>query len=182
MVGLARRKERVDALAKKLSNASGQLHSIKCDVTSEQDILNAFKWTKDHLGPISILINNAGVYKSVMLTESPTQDFRHILDTNVVGLCVATREAAKSMMENKIDGHIIHISSVASQQVFFVGGGVYSASKYAVRALTEGLRKEFVEKKSKCKITVSIFKAFWSENNIYLISTRNKYDHFRSLI
>lgn len=153
-MGLARRREKIEALSKKLSKQQGDLFPIKCDITCEEDIMKAFRWISDNLGPISILVNNAGIHKDIDLISARTEDMKAILDTNVLGLCIATREAAKNMMQNKIDGHIVHISSVSSYYVF-PGGGVYSASKHAVRALTEALRKEFNTMQCKCKITVS---------------------------
>lgn len=83
-----------------------------------------------------------------------------MLDTNVLGLCIATREALKSMKKNDInDGHVIHINSVAGHWVpFFDGISIYPASKHAVTALTETLRQELISKGSKIRVTVmSVF-------------------------
>lgn len=79
-----------------------------------------------------------------------------MLDTNVLGLCIATREALKIMNKNGIsDGHVIHINSVAGHWVpFFTGISIYSASKHAVTALTETLRQELISKGSKIRVTV----------------------------
>lgn len=158
VVGFARRVEKIEELSKKLKAKSGKLHAVKVDLKEEKDILNAFKWVLEKLGPISILINNAGIMKKVYLTKSPTSDFRDIFEVNVMALCICTREASKIMMENKIDGHIIHISSVAAHYIISADAGVYCASKFSVRALTETLRKEFLEGKCKIKITVWITK------------------------
>lgn len=146
--------EKVEELSKTLKGP-GKLHPFKCDVTKEEDVLKAFQWVGENLGPISILVNNAGVGALVDLTSAPTEEFKAIFDTNVLGLCLATREASKVMLEKKIDGHIVHISSVAAHSVGLGSFGVYCASKHAVHALTEGLRKTFCEKGSKARITVS---------------------------
>lgn len=157
VVGLARRIERVEELAKKLANKPGKLHAFKADMTKEENILDAFQWTKKNIGPVSILVNNAGVAKPATLTEGETHLWKAIYDTNVLGLCIATREAVKQMRENNIDGHIIHINSIAGHKV--VGGSsVYSSSKFAVTALTETLRQELNSLKTKIKITVSDLK------------------------
>lgn len=63
VVGLARRVEKVEELSKILEGKSGKLHAVKCDVSNKDDVIKAFKWIKDNLGPVSILINNAGLYK-----------------------------------------------------------------------------------------------------------------------
>ncbi|XP_068894715.1 farnesol dehydrogenase-like isoform X2 [Tenebrio molitor] len=154
VVGLARRSERVEELAKKLQSKKGKLHAVKADISKEEDILNAFKWTSDNLGPVHILVNNAGIIQQTNLTEGDTEKWKRVLDTNVMGLCIATREAVKVMKSNKIDGHIIHINSVGGHGVpNFPGLNVYPASKHAVTALTETLRQELNHLGLKIKIT-----------------------------
>lgn len=157
VVGLARRLEKLEALSKKLQNKKGKFFHRQTDIKREEDILKAFKWTRENIGPVSILINNAGIASRVDLTNTPTEKVKELLDTNVIGLYVATREACKIMMENNIDGHIVHISSIAGHAVISAESGVYSASKHAVMVLTETLRKELVNKNSKIKISVSRF-------------------------
>lgn len=156
VVGLARRKERVEALAKSLESKPGKLYPFKADMTKESEILAAFEWTKKTLGPISILVNNAGIIRNTNLAEGNTDLWREVFETNVIGLCIATREAIRSMKENKIDGHIIHINSVAGHKVtYFPTLNVYPGSKHAVTALTEALRLELVNTGSRIKITVT---------------------------
>lgn len=155
-MGLARRKDRIEALALKLSGHKGRLHALKCDMTCESDILEAFKWVKANLGPVSVLVNNAGLSQPNTLIRGNTQMWKTVLDTNVLGLSIATREAVDQMMENGIDGHVIHINSILGHYVAHVPKlNMYSASKFAVTALTETLRQELVNLKSKIRITVS---------------------------
>ncbi|GLV42881.1 uncharacterized protein CBL_09961 [Carabus blaptoides fortunei] len=86
--------------------------------------------------------------------KGKTEDWKQILDTNVLGLCICTREAAKSMKENNIDGHVVHINGIFGHWVSdFPKLSVYGASKFAVTALTDTLRKEFNLKGSKIKVT-----------------------------
>ncbi|XP_068894765.1 farnesol dehydrogenase-like [Tenebrio molitor] len=154
VVGLARRSERVEELAKKLQGQKGKLYAIKADISKEEDILEAFKWTSDNVGPVHILVNNAGIVQQTNLIEGDTEKWKKTFDTNVMGLCVATREAVKIMKAEKIDGHIIHINSVAGHTVpNYPGLNVYPASKYAVTALTETLRQELNHLGLKIKIT-----------------------------
>lgn len=85
--------------------------------------------------------------------------WKKTFDLNVIGLLIATREAIKDMQANNIDGHVIHINSVAGHKVInFPGGNVYSATKHAVTALTESLRLELVRNNSKIRVTVSNIK------------------------
>lgn len=154
MVGLARRRGKIEDLSRKLQNKAGELFPVKCDLTIESDIVKAIKWTTENLGPISILVNNAGVYRKVNLTSSPTDDFKHMWDVNVTGLMITTREVSRNMLENNIDGHIVHISSIASQGVYYPESGGYCSSKHAVKALTEALRLEFNSIGCQVKVTV----------------------------
>ncbi|KAF2905348.1 hypothetical protein ILUMI_00831 [Ignelater luminosus] len=154
VVGLARRKEKLDELSKKLQNKPGKFYSLKADVSNEKEIIEAFQWVKDNLGPVSILINNAGFSRNTNLIDGETKDWKEILDTNVLGLCIATREAIKQMRANNIDGHIIHINSIVGHIVPHIPNmNIYPASKHAVTALTETLRQELNSIGSKIKIT-----------------------------
>ncbi|XP_069683508.1 farnesol dehydrogenase-like [Periplaneta americana] len=153
VVGLARRVERVQELANTLKSASGKLYPLKCDVTKEEEVKEAFQWVKANLGGVHILVNNAGVASDNTLSDGPVEKWRKILDLNVLALSMCTKEALQSMKEKGVDdGHIVHINSVAGHSV---GDRLqmYSASKHAVTALTEGLRRELVNQKSKIRVT-----------------------------
>lgn len=156
VVGLARRKERIDELSKKLENKSGKLYSVKTDITKEEDILNAFQWVKNNLGPVHILINNAGTGRYIKFTDSDTATYRNILETNFLGLSIATKEALKNMEENHIDGHIINIGSMLGHRVPLPNLHLYPATKFAVRGLHETLKVELALMGSKVKITVCL--------------------------
>ncbi|KAJ8943901.1 hypothetical protein NQ318_019509 [Aromia moschata] len=152
VAGLARRKDRLDELANKLAGKKGKFYPVVTDVSKEEDILRAFAWTKENLGPVHILINNAGIAGRGNVHDGDTKLWTSIFDLNVLGLCIATREAIKDMKANSVDGHIIHINSIAGHRVV-LGGSVYPASKFAVTALAETLRLELNSLKSKIKIT-----------------------------
>ncbi|KAF2880510.1 hypothetical protein ILUMI_25663 [Ignelater luminosus] len=151
VVGLARNKEKLESLGKTLDGKSGKFYPYRTDITQEEDILKAFEWIKENVGPVHILINNAGVGRFAGLTDGETKLWKEVLDTNVLGLCIATREAIKDMKANNINGHIIHMNSIAGHKA--VNFNMYSASKFAVTALTETLRQELNSIGSKIKIT-----------------------------
>ncbi|XP_060520015.1 farnesol dehydrogenase-like [Cylas formicarius] len=154
VAGLARRKEKVEELSKKLSGEKGKLVAVQCDVTKESDIVTAFEYVLKNLGPTHILVNNAGLAQASSLIDGDTQAWKRVLDTNVLGLSIATREAIKQMKANNIDGHVIHINSITGHKVVnFPGASVYPASKYAVTALAETLRHEINSQNLKIKIT-----------------------------
>ncbi|KAF5293560.1 hypothetical protein FQA39_LY03045 [Lamprigera yunnana] len=154
VVGFARRKEKMEEHARSLEGKSGKFYPFKADISKEEDILNGFKWVKENLGPLSILINNAGIKRNTNLVDGDTKLWKETFDTNVMGLCIATREAVKDMKANGIDGHIVHINSMAGHRVSqVVVTNVYPASKFAVTALTETLRLELNSIGSKIKIS-----------------------------
>lgn len=154
VAGLARRVERIEELAKQLKNEKGKLYGFKADMTKEDEIISAFKKITETLGPIHILINNAGVAPLTSLIDGDISKWRQILDTNVLALSIGTREAIASMKASNIKGHIININSVAGHDPMDIPGiSVYPASKYAVTALTESFRKEINRNKLPIKIT-----------------------------
>ncbi|RZC35196.1 adh short, KR, NAD binding 10, and/or Epimerase domain containing protein, partial [Asbolus verrucosus] len=154
VVGLARRSERVEELSKKLKGKKGKLFAVKTDITNEEDVIEAFRWASDNLGPVHILVNNAGILQQTNLIDGDTEKWKKTLDTNVLGLCIATREAIKIMRTNNIDGHIVHLNSIAGHGTTnFPFANIYPATKHAVTALTETLRQELNQLALKIKIT-----------------------------
>ncbi|KAJ8931747.1 hypothetical protein NQ314_015279, partial [Rhamnusium bicolor] len=117
VAALARRQEQLDELAKRLEGRKGKLVPIKADVSKEEDILNAFRWIDDHLGSVHILINSAGTLHEGFLSDGDSECWNNTLRVNVLGLSIATREAIKNMKTNGVNGHIIHINSVAGHRV-----------------------------------------------------------------
>ncbi|EDV44580.1 uncharacterized protein Dana_GF20253 [Drosophila ananassae] len=160
VVGLARREHRLLELKDSLpADQAKRFHARKCDVSKEQDVIDAFKWIDSTLGGADVLVNNAGIVRSnVGITnEGNSQDLRDVLETNVLGVAWCTRETFRSLQERKVDdGHILIINSVAGHRVPIIPHftlGMYSPSKHAITALTETLRQEFLLKKTKTKIT-----------------------------
>ncbi|KAF4527779.1 hypothetical protein B566_EDAN015835 [Ephemera danica] len=153
VVGVARRVERVQALAAEVKQ--GEIHALHGDVTKEQDVLRVVKWTRDTLGGADVLVNNAGVSPLCPLTSADSAKMRSILDTNVLGLCLFTREVIKDMRERGVDdGHVFHISSLAGQRIMdYPGLYFYSGTKHAVRVMTEGLRREMRDMGTKIRVT-----------------------------
>ncbi|KAJ4445489.1 hypothetical protein ANN_07297 [Periplaneta americana] len=143
-------------LAEGLKSQPGKLYALKCDITKNTEVQEAFKWTKSNVGGVDILINNAGVASNGKLISGPVESWKSILDLNVLALSVCTKEALQSMKERGVDdGHIIHINSVVGHTIpnLPLVVHMYCASKHAVTALTEGLRRELVQQKSKIRVT-----------------------------
>uniref|UniRef100_A0A6P7FZB1 Farnesol dehydrogenase-like n=1 Tax=Diabrotica virgifera virgifera TaxID=50390 RepID=A0A6P7FZB1_DIAVI len=154
VVGVARRTKVLDELAQKLSSKKGKFFPYTGDVSKEEDIVKAFSWTKENVGPVSVLINNAAVLLLEDLSSITTPHLKQEFDINVISVCIANREAIKQMKENNIAGHIININSVAGHKVMnFPKLNVYAATKHAVSALTETLRLEQSNQKTNIKVT-----------------------------
>src|SRR5215510_9410159 len=104
-------------------------------------------------GGVDVLVNNAGLGRSAPLSSGSTEAWREMLEVNVLGLCIATREAIRDMDRRQVPGHIVHVSSMAGHRVPGPDSGVYAGTKFAVRALTEGLRQELRARQSSIRVS-----------------------------
>lgn len=138
----ARRAERLEALAVALPEA--ELMPIRADLRDAGQVASLFGRVRERWGGVDVLVNNAGLGRSAPLASADPAVidlWREMIQVNVMALCMCTREAVADMRSRGDDGHVVHISSMAGHRVP-PGSGVYSATKFAVRALTEGLRQE----------------------------------------
>ena len=136
----ARRTDRLDALASKLRDAGTSVLQLSLDVTDEGACTEAVRRTREELGGLDILVNNAGVMLLGTIVGADTEDWRRMLNTNVLGLLYMTHAAIEGMVEQG-SGDVVNVSSVAGR-VARQGSGVYNASKWAVNAFSESLRQE----------------------------------------
>jgi NADP-dependent 3-hydroxy acid dehydrogenase YdfG len=150
----ARRRDRLDALAAevRLRRGGAELLPLVCDVRVEADILAAFAAIRGRWGGVDVLVNNAGLGRDAPLASGATEGWREMLEVNVLALAICTREAIADMRGRGDDGHVVHLSSMAAHRIPR-GSGMYSATKYAVRSLTEGLRQELRDLGSGIRVT-----------------------------
>lgn len=157
VVGCARNVEKVEKLSAECRSAghSGTLIPYKCDLSKEQEILSMFSAIKTLHQGVDVCINNAGLAHPESLLNGKTDGWRSMIDVNIIALSICTREAYQSMKERKLDdGHIIHINSMSGHRVVHSADvHFYSATKYAVTALTEGLRQELREARTHIRTT-----------------------------
>ncbi len=153
VVALARRVDRLARLGDALreQHPRAKFTAIGCDLRDTDALVAAFDRVRDELGGARILVNNAGLGRDAPLCSGDTAHFREMLDVNVLALAVCTREAVGHMLARGDVGHIVHISSMAAHRVP-QGGGMYAASKFAVRALLEGLRQELRDRGSRIRV------------------------------
>ena len=159
VVGLARRSEKIEEIAKKLGDTHGKIYAHKCDVSDLESIKEAFKWIEQKFGSISILINNAGTaYRMQILDENEdnTEKINSVINTNFTGLVHCTREAVRLIKKSDDYGLIINVGSIVGHIVPFRPNSfnVYAPSKFAVTAVSEVLRQELIIQDNK-KIRVS---------------------------
>ncbi|XP_014292348.1 farnesol dehydrogenase [Halyomorpha halys] len=154
VVALARREGMLKELEKELTEKNLYVRGHVCDVTNDEQVRTAFKWIEDNVGPASVLVNNAAVFKAPPITELEISDARAVIDTNLNGLLEVVIHGFKSIKNNGFgDGHIFNINSNMGHRIFGTVGPVYSASKHAVTVLSETLKMELKEKNSKIRVT-----------------------------
>ncbi|XP_022902997.1 farnesol dehydrogenase-like [Onthophagus taurus] len=151
VVGFARRKELIENL---VENHKGKLFARCVDVTKSQEILNGFDWVTKNVGPIHVLINNAGISRYASILSGNLEDWKQIMDTNFMSIAIGCKEAIKVMREHKIDGYIININSIHGYYDCLDPNSImYTSSKYASRVMTENIRLELAEIGSNIRIT-----------------------------
>jgi clavulanate-9-aldehyde reducatase len=140
-VGLgARRKDRIDALAERISGDGGRALAIESDITDEAAANDLVKRTAEELGRLDILVNNAGVMLLGPVAGADTEEWRRMIEVNLLGLLYCTH-AALPVMGEAGSGHIVNVSSVAGRTAV-MGSAVYNMTKWGVVGFSEALRQE----------------------------------------
>ena len=120
--------------AKELQATGARIHSRRADVTKSSDVDLLVSETEAALGPISILVNNAGMGLFGPVQERTEQEWDTVMNTNLKSVFLVSRQVIPGMIERK-SGDIINISSLAGKSTF-AGGGIYCASKWALQGLS----------------------------------------------
>lgn len=136
----ARRLDRIEALAKELSDTGAGAIAVKTDVTDQNQLKALVDAAVNEFGRVDVMLNNAGLMPHSPLERLKTDDWDRMIDVNIKGVLYGIAAALPHMKQQK-SGQIINVSSVAGHLVT-PGGAVYCATKHAVRALSEGLRQE----------------------------------------
>lgn len=147
VIGLARRKQRIEDLAKELADASGKVYAIECDISNMNSITKAFNEIEKKFTVVHILINNAGrlKYGNFFDDNLPFEEIKATFDINLTGLAACTREAHRLMRKHEDNCYIININSVAGHmtpQPSFSFGNVYGATKHGLKNLSSSMRVE----------------------------------------
>ncbi len=139
VVNYASSKQGADSVVKEITAKGGKAVAIQADVAKQADIERLFAESKKQFGKLDILVNNAGVYEFSPIEGVTSEHFHKQFDLNVLGLVLASKEAAKYF--NGDGGSIINLSSLVSISPV-PNASVYSATKGAVDAITKSLSKE----------------------------------------
>lgn len=144
VVNYASSKDGADRVVGEIKSQGGKAIAVQADVAKKADIERLFAETKKAFGRVDILINNAGIYEFAGIGEITPENFYKQFDINVLGLLLATQEAAKYIGPD--GGSIVNISSLAST-LTPPNSSVYSGTKAAVDAATKVLAKELGPRK-----------------------------------
>jgi len=136
----ARRADRIEALAGKITGDGGKALAIETDVTDESQARAFVEGAKEGLGGLDGLVNNAGVMLLGPVAGAETDDWRRMIEVNLLGLLYCTH-AALPIMGAQGSGHIVNLSSVAGRMAA-AGSAVYNMTKWGVGGFSEGLRQE----------------------------------------
>ncbi|MBW4452306.1 SDR family oxidoreductase [Nostoc sp. XA013] len=136
----ARREDRLKELVAAITKSGGTATYRVTDVVNRAQVQTLAKETLTTYGRIDVLINNAGLMPLSPLDQVKVEEWDQMIDVNIKGVLYGIAAVLPIMRQQK-SGHVINLSSVAGHKVF-PGSAVYCATKYAVRAISEGLRLE----------------------------------------
>jgi NADP-dependent 3-hydroxy acid dehydrogenase YdfG len=136
----ARRLDRLEVLAGEIAAAGGVARARRLDVTDLEDVRAFVAGAKDEFGRIDAIVNNAGLMPLSPLSAQKIDEWNQMIDVNIRGVLHGV-SAVLPIMEAQGDGHVINVASIAAHAVFPTAA-VYCATKYAVWAISDGLRQE----------------------------------------
>lgn len=140
----ARRRERLEAIASDIRMTRGEVEIQATDVTRREDLAALVKTAQDRFGRLDVLISNAGLMPLSPLDDLKVDEWDRMIDVNIKGVLYGIA-AALPVFRKQGTGHFINVSSVAGHRVS-PNGAVYAGTKFAVRAISEGLRQEAGDK------------------------------------
>lgn len=136
----ARREDRLEAIRDSIRAAGGRADCHPLDVTRRDSVERFVKITSQTYGRVDVMVNNAGIMPLSPLSRLKVEEWERMVDVNIKGVLYGIAAALPLFIEQGA-GHFVNISSVAGL-VVFPGSAVYSGTKFAVRAISEGLRME----------------------------------------
>ncbi len=148
VVVAARRAERLAALVSDIEESGGTALAVPTDVTKRESVEALVRQTLDAFGRLDILVNNAGIMPLSLIRKLHVEEWDRMIDVNIKGVLYCIAACLPSMLDQGGGGgggHIVNVSSVAGRRPF-PGGTIYSATKFAVRAISQGIHLELSAK------------------------------------
>ena len=168
----ARRLERLEKLVAEIKRGGGEAAAFTIDVTDRTSVSRAFADAESALGPITVLVNNAGVPSGAFFTRTTEEEWREVMSVNLDGVFRVGQEAARRMAANRTGGSIINIASLLGFGVI-KGLSTYSATKAAVISLTKSMALELA--RDRIRVNALAPGYFATEfNDAYLASDAGK--------
>lgn len=136
----ARRQDRLDAIVSDITAAGGEAVAVATDVTRREEVQKLVDTASQTYGRVDVIFNNAGLMPLSPLASQRVDEWDQMIDVNIKGTLYGISAVLPYMQAQK-SGHVINVSSVYGHKVV-AAGAVYCGTKYAVRAISEGLRQE----------------------------------------
>ncbi len=156
----ARRRDRIEDLAARIEADGGRALAIETDITDESQANSFIERTNEELGGLDILVNNAGLMLLGPVAGAPTEQWRQMIDVNLLGLLYCTH-AALPIMGTAGSGDIVNVASVAGR-IAAAGSGVYNMTKWGVVGFSEALRQEC----SRAGVRVTAIEPGWVDTEL----------------
>ncbi len=137
-----RTREAMEASQKRIEAEGGRASTVALDVRDEAQVQELVDRALRETGGLHVMVNNAGVSFPTPIVDGKTDEWRTMLETNVLALLVGCRAAVRAMRACRAEGYIVNISSIAAQRP---DSGVYGATKHAVNCISSTLRRELEE-------------------------------------
>jgi NAD(P)-dependent dehydrogenase (short-subunit alcohol dehydrogenase family) len=163
----ARRTESLREVEEEIRSAGGQVHAIALDVTKRESVAQAFEQAAEALGPITVVVNNAGIAVTKPLLEHTEDDWNEVIGVNLTGAWRVAQEAARHMVQHQRGGSIVNIASILGLRVSAQVPS-YAASKAALIQLTKAMALELARHKIRVNalapgyVTTSINREFFA--------------------
>jgi NAD(P)-dependent dehydrogenase (short-subunit alcohol dehydrogenase family) len=145
VVVTGRRFERLEQLAEEIKDDGGECAPVQVDVTDAAQLVSMVDQAEAAFGTVQILVNNAGVPDAQRATKMSVELIDAVIDTNLRGPYILSAEVAKRLIEAKLPGRMVNISSMGAFQYSGEGAALYSITKAGVNRMTEALAVEWVK-------------------------------------
>ncbi|MEK9198501.1 SDR family oxidoreductase [Ureibacillus sp. 179-F W5.1 NHS] len=145
VVNYRSKEDEANSVLEEIKNIGGEAIAVKADVTVESEVIDLVQSAIQHFGKLDVMINNAGLENPVPSHEMTLSDWNRVIDTNLTGAFIGSREAIKYFVENNVKGNVINMSSVHEKIPWplFVH---YAASKGGIKLMTQTLAMEYAPK------------------------------------